>query len=328
MPSARPHRGVITLAVCAAAALAAVALRLGVGEGGWAWPRDADVWGLRGPRVAAGLIVGAALATAGVMLQCLLRNPLASPDLLGLSSGAGLGVTLAAYAAYLAGGTIAPTSGNPPAAVAGALVALAAVYTLAQRRGRLEPVSLVLTGVMVSIICAASGMFVQHLLPDRGLAASRWMLGALDDEVTPPRLALTGGLTVLGVAVGLACARWMDLASLADDEARALGLPLTRLRVVLFVTSGVLTAAAVVLAGPVGFVGLVCPHAVRLAAGPSHRTLVLGSALAGAALVVLADAGVKALRLPSGRLPIGVVTALIGGPVFIAMLRAQVRRPQ
>ena len=319
-------RQIFTIAACLAAAVVAVLVRLGIGEAGWAWPGDSEVFTLRATRTESGIIVGAALATAGVMLQCLLRNPLAAPDILGLSSGAGLGVILTAYTTFLAAGTIAPTAANTPAAVAGSLGALAIVYLLAQRRGRLEPVSLVLTGVMVSIICAATTMLFQHLLPDRGLAASRWMLGALDDDVTTSQIALTGTITGAGIAVGIACSRWMDLASLSDDEARSLGLPLTTLRVILFITAGVLTAASVVLAGPVGFIGLVCPHAVRLMAGPSHRTVVIASALAGAALVVLADAGVKALRLPSGRLPIGVVTALIGGPVFIAMLRAQAKR--
>jgi hypothetical protein len=139
-----------------------------------------------------------------------------------------------------------------------------------------------------------------------------------------PTSRSSGGVVALAAVLALGASSLMDRASLADDEAAALGVPLHALRVALFISSGVLTAAAVILAGPIGFVGLICPHVVRLAAGPRHAGVILGSLCAGPALVIGADSLVKALDLASGRLPIGVITPLIGAPVLLTMLR---RRP-
>jgi len=318
------RRVVITLGVLGAVMAGVIVLRLCVGGESLAWPASSELWELRGTRTLAGIIVGVCLGGAGVMLQCLLRNPLASPDLLGLASGSGFGVMLASYAAYRAGQGISPGAASAPAALIGALGALGLVYTLSQRRGILEPITLILIGVVVSIIASAGTMFVQHLLPDRGVAAGRWLLGALNDDTTHPQLAAVGGVAVglIGAAAFLGPA--MDAASLSDDEARGVGVPLDRLRAFLFIAAGVLSAGAVILAGPIGFVGLICPHLVRLAAGPGHRVLVMGAAAAGAVLVVGADALVKAIELPSGRLPIGVITSIIGGPLFIVMLRREI----
>ncbi len=318
-----PKRVVLTLAIVAAALAGAVVLRLCVGGQSLSFPGTDELWGLRGGRALAGVIVGACLGGAGVMLQCLLRNPLASPDLLGLASGSGFGVMLATYAAYRAGQGIAPGAASAPAALVGAMAALGVVYTLSQRRGIIEPISLILIGVVVSIIASAGTMFVQHLLPDRGVAAARWLMGALNDDTSRGQLTVVGGVTVALIAAAAWLGPAMDAASLSDDEARSVGVPLDRLRAFLFVGAGVLSAGAVILAGPIGFVGLLCPHVVRLGAGPGHRVLVIGAAAAGAALVVGADAAIKAFELPSGRLPIGVITSIVGGPVFIAMLRRE-----
>jgi len=317
-------RVVITCAVLAVALAAAVVLRMCVGGGSFAWPASEELRDIRGTRVIAGLIVGACLGGAGVMLQCLLRNPLASPDLLGLASGSGFGVMLASYLAYKAGEGVAPGAASAPAALIGALGALGVVYALSQRRGILEPVTLILIGVVVSIIASAGTMFVQHLLPDRGEAARRLLLGAINDDVTGSHIAAVGGVALALLAAAAFLGPAMDAASLSDDEARAVGVPLDRLRVFLFVGAGALSAGSVILAGPIGFVGLVCPHVVRLGAGPGHRVLVLGAAAAGAALVVGADGAVKAFELSSGRLPIGVVTSIVGGPVFLVMLRREI----
>ncbi len=320
------RRVTLTLSLVGAALIAAALLRLVVGGDSPAWPASEELWRLRGARVLAGTVVGACLGGAGVMLQCLLRNPLASPDLLGLASGSGFGVMFASYLAFKAGQGIAPGAASAPAALIGSLGALGIVYALSQRRGILEPVTLILIGVVVSIIASAATMFVQHMLPDRGVAAGRWLLGALNDDTTGGQLAAVGGVA-LAVVLGAA---WMgpamDAASLSDDEARAVGVPLDRLRAFLFIGAGVLSAGSVILAGPIGFVGLICPHVVRLGAGPGHRVLVLGAAGAGAALVVGADAAVKAVDLSSGRLPIGVITSIIGGPLFVVMLRREFAR--
>src|SRR5262249_33567891 len=132
-----------------------------------------------------------------------------------------------------------------------------------------------------------------------------------------------GLLTLGAIALGVASGRAMDAAAMSDDEARSVGVPIGGLRLAMFLASGVLTASAVVLAGPIGFVGLVCPRVVRLLAGPGHRVLVVGAALAGAALIVGADTFIAAIDLARGRLPIGILTALIGGPVFIVLLRRE-----
>ncbi len=316
------RRAALTLAGLLALLAIAALLRLLVGD--WRWP-SGEILDLRLHRVVSAAVVGAALAAAGVMLQSLLRNPLASPDLLGLASGAGLAVMLATYARFASGSSILPAAVTAAAALAGSLATLALVYVLSQRRGFLEPVSLVLVGVIVSIMCGAATMFVAQLMPDRGFGVARWTIGALDDSVPWARLLMIAAVTLAGVAVGAFCGRSMDAASLSEDEARSVGVPLGALRLTLFATAGVLTAGAVVLAGPIGFVGLVCPHVVRLLAGPGHTPLILGAAMAGAVLMLAADTGVKALDLPTGRMPIGIITALVGGPVFIALLRRETR---
>lgn len=321
----RPPRPISTLLLLLIALAAAVALRLAVGrnsEGGL--HLAFEFLDQRWPRTLAAGTVGASLALAGVFLQALLRNPLASPDILGLASGSGLGIMLASYAAYLAGAGLAASEavglGTGAAALIGALGAMAIVYLLSQRRGLLDPVTLVLVGVAVSIIASAGTMLVRHLLPDQGLAAGRLLMGAVRDP-TQRELWPIVAITLVGLGVGAMLTRAMDLGALSDDEARSLGLHVGLVRAVLFITSGVLTAGSVLLAGPVGFVGLVCPHAVRLLAGPSHRALVPGAAIAGAAMVIACDALVRAIDLGAGQMPIGVLTSLVGGPVLIVLLR-------
>lgn len=309
-----------------AALAAAVTLRLLVGDPeGLHLPETPEIWGLRLRPILAACAVGAALGTAGVFLQNLLRNPLAAPELLGLSAGASLAVTVSFYAGYLAGAPAGAGGGvSAGAALLGALATLGVVYALSQRRGMVDPITLVLIGVIVGILCGAATLFVSYLLPlERRFAISRWTVGALSDESS--NLAVWSGLGI--AAAGAALGAWlgpsMDAASLGDDEARSVGVRLGGLRLTLFAVSGVLIAVAVVLAGPVGFVGLVCPHVVRLLAGPGHRVLCVGSAVAGAALVVGADAAVGLIDLGAGRMPLGVLTALVGGPVFIWLLRRE-----
>ncbi|MHC4080659.1 MAG: FecCD family ABC transporter permease [Planctomycetota bacterium] len=287
-----------------------------------ALPRPEYAW-IRWTALAVGASVGAGLATSGVLLQALLRNPLASPFILGISAGAGLGVMVALYAAnVLEIRAFGPGTDMFPA-FAGALAVLGTVYLLAQRRGWLDPVSLVLVGVIVSAVCGALIMFLQHLVP-AGLHGeiTRWMMGRIPESVPAPTLALAGGLSIAGVVIAMVMGRAMDAATLGDDEARSVGLALGRLRLWMFVLAGALTAGAVALCGPIAFVGLIAPHATRLVLGPRHGRLVLGSALVGVALVVGADVSRQAIDLGGGRMPIGVFTALIGGPAFIWLLRS------
>jgi iron complex transport system permease protein len=166
-------------------------------------------------------------------------------------------------------------------------------------------------------------MFLANLLPDGGFGVFRWSIGQLSDETPRITLILATVAAAAGLLAGFVMGPAMDAAALGDDEAHSSGVNLRVQRAVLFVLSGLLTAAGVVVAGPVGFVGLVCPHLVRLVAGPSHRVLIIGAALAGASLIIGADAAVRLLRLGGGLMPIGVVTALVGGPTFIVLLRRE-----
>lgn len=316
-----PGRPTLTLAAAAALLAVAVAWRLLAGSDGFGWPGDPIIQNIRLQRVATGAAVGGALALAGVLLQSLLRNPLAAPDLLGVSAGAGLGVSLQAWGVYAATG-IAPATASPVAALVGALGALGVLAVLGRRRGGLDPLSLILSGVVIAVVCGAATTLVRAMMPDDpGGSTSRWLFGSLREDLGWAPIAGVGGVTLAGACLATLLGRQMDAASLDEEEARAVGVRLGRLRLFQFLASGALAAGAVTLAGPIGFVGLVCPHAVRLAAGPSHRVLVVGSLLAGAALVIGADASVRTWAAESGRLPIGVLTSLIGGPAFLLLLR-------
>ncbi|MEN0020512.1 MAG: iron ABC transporter permease [Planctomycetota bacterium] len=288
------------------------------------WPDDPAARDLRLDRLLAGSVAGGGLAVAGVLLQSLLRNPLASPDLLGVSAGASFAAMLSVAIGYWSAGQIQPQSlAQGPAALAGAFAAMGLVYALGSRRGLIDPTSMILIGVIVAVIAGAGIVTVQHLLPSRGQLTGRWLVGAIDPEIEAIDVALPAAL-LLGATMWAAISgRAFDAMALGEDDAAASGVRLGAVRSGQFIAAGVLTAASVWLAGPLGFVGLVAPHLVRLAAGPAHRWLVVGSAIVGAALVVAADAAVASLTLPTGRLPIGVLTSLIGGPVFLWMLLEQ-----
>ncbi len=331
MLAAMPRAAVI-LVVLAAVLAAGVALRLGLAGDLSALSETAraQAVSLRIGRVAAAVIVGAALAVGGVLLQRLLRNPLASPDVLGCTSGATLGVIVAIFIQYRVGAVMGAAPGSLGAiswqggpALIGAMAALGVVYLLGHRRGMLDPLGVVLIGVVVSIMCGALVMLVQHLMPDVGYSTMRLLIGSLSDDMTSTQLWVIGGVVAAGVGAAIAMGPAMDAAALGEDEAASVGVNWRVLRVTMFVLCGVLTACAVVLAGPVGFVGLVSPHAARLMLGRSSlgRVLVGASAIAGAALVVWADWLVKVVDLGSGRLPLGVVTALVGGPMLVVLVR-------
>ena len=327
--AAAAHRGrsvrvAITLIVLLVALVGACLARLMIGETR-GWPESPEILSIRIDRLLVGGTVGAALAVAGAILQALLRNPLASPYIVGISSGASVGVMISwvGWLGFIGLGAVS----DHVAALAGALASMAIVYALAQRGGRIEPLGLLLVGVIMNAINSAIMMFINYITPhgQRGQMAL-WMLGYLNENAGREAIVLTLIVCAIGIAVALAMARSMDIASFSDAEAHSMGVNLPRLRVMMFLVAGWLTAAGVVLAGPIGFVGLIAPHAVRLAAGPAHRPLIAGSALAGATLVIGADVGVKLLDLGYGLMPIGVVTALVGGPLFLFMLRSELRR--
>lgn len=326
----RTHR-LFVIAGLGVALVIVAAARMLIGEsiprdfaGEIIWEDFGEYLRLRANRVAVAAVVGAALSAAGAVLQSLLRNPLASPYVLGVSTGAALGVVLAWSGWIVAVGVV----GANIAALVGALGTMVVVYALAQKRGMVDPIGLLLVGVILNSINAAAIMFIQSLEPTLRGDLLSWMMGHLSDDTTAAMLIGIAVITGVGTAIAAWLGPAMDLATFSDTEARAMGVSLDRLRLILFAVAGVLTAAAVMLAGPIGFVGLICPHAVRLMIGPAHRWVVIGSALAGGIVIIGADAATKLLDtgLGIGQLPIGVLTALIGGPVFIAMLRPQLGR--
>lgn len=313
--------------------LVAVALaRLCVGPDALGWPAGefADVvMHDRLHNLAAALIVGAALSVSGVTLQVLLRNPLAEPFILGLSTGAGVGVMAQMVLAYR---MQRQYGSNHIGALIGAAVTMLIVYATSRRRGVVDPLGLLLVGVVLSTVNGAVIMLMQYLAGPGGIkeGLSRWMMGYLSADVSESVLVLVGAVTLAGVVLATILGRSMDVATFSDSEAQSMGVNLVRLRALLFVTASALAAGSVVIAGPIAFVGLICPHAARALLGPRHAPLVVGSALAGAGLIVLADIASVRLgaSLNAGVMPIGIFTAMLGGPAFLWMLRPQLGRGQ
>lgn len=289
------------------------AILLGHGDGGVAQRIVLDV---RLPRVFMGACVGVLLGTAGVLLQGFLRNPLAEPYLLGVSSGAGLAVTAAIILGmpmFVAGVYVLP-----PIAFAGALAALALVYFLARSGGRLEVTTLILAGVVTGSILSSVATLLACTSTARYFEAFFWLMGHLQPATGSAR-GWVAAYTVAGILFALARARDLNALMLGEEEAAALGVRVEALKRDLFVISSLLVGAAVSVSGLIGFVGLVAPHLTRLLLGPDHRRLIPASALGGAALLLLADLVARLVIAPA-ELPVGVVTALVGGPFFLFLL--------
>ena len=273
----------------------------------------AILFDVRLPRVASAAALGAALALAGVAFQALLRNPLADPYVLGVSGGASLG----GVAALVVG---APSAILPAAAFAGALAALAGLERVATVAGRLDVLSLLLTGAVFNAATAALIVFLQTVASREELhAIVFYLLGRV------PALG-AGALTALAVTSALAAlllfarGRALNALALGEEGAAQLGVEVERLRREVFLAGALLVALAVAWAGMIGFVGLIVPHLVRRLYGPDHRLLAPLSALVGAAFLVVADLGARVALAPR-ELPVGVVTALVGGPFFLFVLR-------
>ncbi len=321
--------GVLVLAACAAAALLLGPQPVSLPAALHGVEPDRSILlGLRLPRVRLGALVGAALATAGVALQALLRNPLAEPFVLGVSGGAALGGTAALAVAALAGtGTAlgaAAGSGTSVAlgASAGAAASTALVFALGRIGGKLVPEAALLVGVVFNAFAAGVITVVKVLVPPEDAARLLyWLMGAVG-YAAPGTLAVGAALVALAVGVLVAASAQLNLLSLGDDEAASLGVEVGRSRGIVFLAASLATGAAVALAGMVGFVGLIVPHLLRRALGPDHRVLVPASALFGAAFLVAADAAARLAFLPLGsEPPVGALTALLGGPLFLWLLR-------
>lgn len=267
---------------------------------------------LRFPRVLLAALVGGSLALAGASLQALLKNPLADPFLLGTSGGAAAGAALATLAG------ISPLL-SPGAAFAGAAVSSAAVASLARRGGRLDLQRLLLAGLIANAFFSAVLLGVFSLASTEAARTMLfWMMGSLADA-SPAKLAALLPYAIAGAAVLLLSASRLNLFAVGEENAAALGVNTERSKVLVFLASSLLTGAAVAFAGVIGFVGLLVPHAVRAVAGNDQRVLLPLSAIAGAALLVAADAASRAAAAPS-ELPIGAVTAAIGAPLFAYLL--------
>ena len=280
---------------------------------------DAQIFFIaRLPRVLAGALVGATLAAAGVVLQALLRNPLATPFTLGVSAGASLGAMLA-VTMNLGFGVLGITS-IPLASFAGSIVATAIVYALAssQRRG-LSTNVLLLAGVTLNAFFSAMILFVQYIADfTEAIRAIRWMMGGLDVAGYMPVVAALPFTVVAFVAFAF-MARTLNLLSVGAEAAASRGVEVIRAQRLAFLSASLATGAAVSLGGPIGFIGIIVPHLVRLLVGSDHRIVLPASALFGASFLVLCDLVARTAMAPL-EIPVGVVTALIGGPFFLWLL--------
>ncbi len=282
---------------------------------------DTIVWQLRLPRVLMAATVGASLALAGAAFQGVFRNPLADPYLLGAASGAGFGASLVLVLA----GSVPWLArlGVPWAAFACALATVAAVVALARQGARLPTVSLILAGVVLGSSLAAATSFLMLASRDRAAGILSWLLGSFAFSSWDGLLAMLP-LALPAAALVLLAGRSLDVMQLGEEAAAQLGVPVESVKFALLGAATLATAAAVSAAGVIGFVGLVVPHAVRLAFGPAHARLLPLSALWGALFLVLADLVARTVLAPA-EIPVGIVTALVGGPFFLALLRRQQR---
>ena len=267
---------------------------------------------IRLPRTLAAFVTGAALALAGVLMQVLLRNPLADPYILGLSGGAAVGA-LASIMLGLGGWWLSST------AFVGALISVVVVFGIASRAGSWSTTHLLLTGVVVS---AGWGALINLMLSTSASASMQgmlfWLMGDLSQSSVGPAQI---GVLVVGAALAMRAARSLNVLVRGDLVAASLGVDIKRLRLSLFFGASLLTVIAVTTAGSVGFVGLVVPHMLRLIGARDHRVLIPFSLLTGGTFLVVADTLARTLLAPQ-QLPVGVITALIGVPSFIAILRS------
>lgn len=332
MRTARPPRILLASITLAAALLASIAAavtfgpadirfdevwasigsHLGLGATPLSPLRDGIVWELRLPRVLTAAAVGAGLAISGAVMQAITRNPLADPYLLGLSSGASLG----AVAVLVLGVSVL----LPAAAFLGALVALAATLLIAGSGSALTPSRMILAGIAVSSLGAALTSFVIFWTAtgDSYREIISWLLGSLAGARWPAVAIAVTAIVVIGIPLMIG-GRVLDAFAFGDTSAAALGVSVARTRWVMLVGTALLTGGMVSVSGSIGFVGLILPHAVRLIVGAQHRALLPLAALSGAIFLIWCDTAARALFDPR-ELPVGIVTAVIGAPVFVLLL--------
>ncbi|MBX3143174.1 MAG: iron ABC transporter permease [Trueperaceae bacterium] len=333
---ARQRKHAVTLVVSAAALLAVVlvavasgsvqlgaetilrAVRKGI-SGEALVPVETVIWQLRLPRVLLAGLVGAALALAGAVFQGVFRNPLADPYLIGSASGAGFGAVLV----MSLGGSVPLLAriGAPVLAFAFALATVLLVMFLARSGSSLPMVRLVLAGVVVSSLLSAGTSFLLVAAREQAGGLLAWLLGGFGFS-TWKQVGLLAATTLPALALAGAFARALDLLQLGEEGAKLLGLDVERAKLLLLAVATLVTAAAVSVAGIIGFVGLIVPHAARLALGRPHARLLPIAALWGAAFMILADLLARQVIAPV-EVPVGIVTALVGGPFFLWLLRGR-----
>ncbi len=275
---------------------------------------------IRVPRVFLGMMVGASLSIAGLVFQALLRNPLADPYTLGVSAGASFGAGLAIFLSYVVG-TFMNTL-LPVFAFFGGIATVFLVYLLARTRGRVQVLTIILSGVVVSYLFSSGLVLIMALLGDRAHEVIFWLLGSLSGYHR--WLPHAAGINIAIICFTFFFFQDLDLMALGDDQAKALGVNTELVRIMLFSTTSLVTSISVALTGTIGFVGLIVPHSMRLLFGPRHKVLIPASAIAGASFLPLSDA--LARTLPglifgsSMEIPVGAVTSLFGSPFFIFLL--------
>lgn len=272
---------------------------------------------IRLPRVLAGFLVGGSLAAVGVALQALLRNALADPYVLGVSSGAALGASLAML--FGIGTTLAFMPALPLFGFIGGLLSLVVIYRLAQSQERLPVQSLLLAGVILNAILTAVIMFITSIIdPNRSAGLMAWLMGSLTAPDYPV-LAIFAAYAAGGIVMLMRMGKMLNILTLGEEAARSLGIETERVKKQLFAVSALITGAVVSISGMIGFVGMVVPHAVRMAVGSDHRLLLPASALVGGMFLVVSDTVARTLFAPT-EIPVGIVTALAGGPFFFYLL--------
>jgi iron complex transport system permease protein len=279
--------------------------------------------GVRLPRVILAALVGAALACSGVILQAILRNPLADPYILGISSGAGLGAIIA----VLSGITYSFWGGSPIAlfAFAGAIVTVWLVWFIGHFTGKSQTTTLLLAGVVINAFFSAVIMFLTSIAKGQQLRSTvLWLMGNITEKA-PAVLWVSAACILAGIAGLFSICQRLNVLTFGEQDARGLGIDTGRTRVIAFGFAAFITAIAVSLSGLIGFVGLIIPHGVRLVFGPDHRQLLPLAAIIGAVFLVIADTIARTIVAPA-QLPVGVITAIAGGPFFLVLLAKYTRR--
>lgn len=296
---------------------------LGLLTGAELTPRDRLIlWDIRLPRLILGALVGAALAVSGAVMQGLFRNPLADPGIVGVSAGAGLGAVLAILLGGSLPAALAPVAGPslvPLAAFAGGWTTTLILYRVATRDGQTSVATLLLAGIGVAALCGAATGIVIFLADDAQLRdITFWGLGSLAGA-SWSKLTVAGPVILAATAAAPLLARGLNALALGEAAAMHLGIPVERLKAGATLAAAAAAGAAVAVSGGIGFVGIVAPHLLRLTVGPDHRLLLPAAALLGAVLLVLADLIARVVVAPA-ELPIGIITALVGAPVFLWLL--------